>query len=174
MRMMRFLFLPAFALVFTVGGCTPFLDTQKSSAPAASVVGVPSTQIRFMGYCVFGDVPPGGKHIESNSDTGLIVLTNDSIFLLAGDLSNATVRRRIKYKEIDGVDARHFLRACQLQIVRGDIVTVMEITKNKALLDQAGTDRAAAILREHGVPAWKSLRYYQPKIPPPNIIFVPI
>jgi hypothetical protein len=159
----------AVALALTIAGCATPMSVEKSGGSVASVIGVPISQIKFIGYCQWGDVPPGGKHPESNGGQGSIVLTDDSVFLLAGDLPNETVKRRIRYMEINGVDVRHILRARQLQILKGDIVTVMVITKNKVLIDQAGTDRVAQILREHGVPAWKSERYYQPKIPPPDL-----
>src|SRR5712691_3533090 len=168
------LFLAALPLSLALGGCAAPLDVHKSSSSAASVIGVPVSQIQFVGYCDFGDVPPGGKHPEQNGGNGLIVLTNDSIFLLTGELPNTTVKRKIRYREINGVDVRHILRARQLQVLKGDIITVMVITKNKALIDQAGTDRVAQILREHGVPAWKSEKYYQPKIPPPDFILIPV
>lgn len=150
------------------------MNIEKSGGDAAAIIGVPSSQIQFIGYCGFGDVPPGGNHVESGGGQGLIVLTNDSIFLLAGDLPNASVRQRIKYKEIGGVDVRHFGRACQLQILKGNIVVVMEITKNKAMIDQKGSERARQILRQHGVPDWKSAKYYLPKPKIPIIIPIPI
>ena len=168
------LFLAALPVSLALGGCATPLDIHESSRSAASVVGVTASQIQFIGYCDFGDVPPGGKHPEQNGGNGLIVLTNDSVFLLTGELPNATVKRRIRYRDINGVDVRHMIRAYQLQIIRGDIITVMVITKNKALIDHAGTERAAEILRQHGVPAWQSPRYYSPKIPPPEFIPIPI
>lgn len=159
---------------FTLAGCATPLKIEKSGGDAAAIIGVPSSQIKFIGYCGFGEVPPGGNHTESGGGQGLIVLTADSIFLLAGDLPNAAVRQRIRYKEIGGVDVKHFGRARQLQILKGNAVVVMEITKNKALIDQEGSDRAAQILREHGVPAWKSQKYYLPKRSFPIIIPIPI
>jgi hypothetical protein len=158
-----------------IAGCAAPLDVQKSSKSAASIVGLAApSQIEFIAYCDFGDVPPGGKHPEKNGGNGLILLTNDSLLLLSGDLPSATVQRRINYREIDGTDVQHMIRAYQLQVIRGDVITVMTITKNKALIDQAATKHAADILRQHGVPAWKSPRYFQPKIPPPDFIFIPI
>jgi hypothetical protein len=172
---MRCLFLWALAVgVLGLSGCATPLNVQKSGASAAASVGVPSSQIKFIGYCGFGDVPPGGNHVESNGGQGLIILTGDSLVLLAGDLPNATVRQRIKYQDIGGVDVRHFGRARQLQILKGNVVVVMEITKNKAMIDQAGTDRAAEILRQHGVPQWQGKKYYLPKRKIPIIIPVPI
>jgi hypothetical protein len=173
--MMRsFLFMVLAAGAFALAGCATPLNVEQSGGSAASIVGVPASQIKFVGYCGFGDVAPGANHVESNSGQGLIVLTNDSLFLLSGDLPNASVRQRIKYKEIGGVDVRHFGRARQLQILKGNVIVVMEITKNKAMVDQEGTDRAAQILREHGVPEWKSLKYYMPKPKIPIIIPIPI
>lgn len=172
MRSLFLLTLAAGALL--LGGCASPLNVEKSGGSAASIIGVPSSQIRFMGYCNFGDALPGNKHIQMNTGQGLIVLTNDSLVLLAGDLPNANIDRKIKYKEIGGVDVRHFGRARQLQIIRGRTITVMEITKNKAMVDQEGTERAAEILRQHGVPAWKSERYYLPKSKIPIIIPIPI
>jgi hypothetical protein len=163
------------AVMLTLSACAAPLDVQKSSASAAPVVGVPASQIQFIAYCDFGDVPPGEKHPGQNGGNGLIVLTNDSIYLLQGsELPIAKVKRRIRYREIDGVDVRHMIRAYQLQLSRGDIITVMVITKNKALIDRELTERAAEILREHGVPSWRSPKYYAPKIPPPTVIPIPI
>jgi hypothetical protein len=163
------------ATMVVLGGCTAPLDIQKSSRAVASVAGLASpSQIQFIAYCDFGDVPPGSKHPEKDGGNGLILLTNDSLILLDGTLPNVTIQKRIKYGEIEGVDVQHVIRAYQLQIIRRDVITVMVITKNKALIDQAGTNRAAQLLREHGVPAWKSPRYFQPKIPPPTIIPIPI
>ena len=156
-------------------GCAAPLDVQKSSVLAASVAGLASpSQIEFIAYCDFGDVPPGGKHPENNTGNGLIVLTQDALVLLNGDLPNVTVRQRINYRQIDGVDVRHMIRAYQLQIRRGDVITVMVLTKNKALIDSAITKHAAEILRHHGVPAWESPHYFLPKIPPPKVIFIPV
>lgn len=172
---MRCLFFSVSAVgVLLLSGCATPLNVQKSGASAAEIVGVPASQIKFIGYCGFGEVPPGGNHVELNGGQGLIVLTGDSLVLLAGDLPNATVRQRIKYKDISGVDVRHFGRARQLQILKGNVVVVMEITKNKAMVDQAGTDRAADILRQHGVPQWQSKKYYLPKPKIPIIIPIPI
>jgi hypothetical protein len=171
---MRSLFLSALAMGgLALGGCATPLSVQKSGGDVASIIGVPSSQIKFVGYCGWGDVPPGGKNIGEGGQ-GLIVLTNDSVILLKGDLPAVTVERKIKYKEMSGVDAKHFIRACQLQILQKDVVVVMEITKNKAMIDQAGTDRAAQILREHGVPSFKAKKYYRPRIQPPNFIFIPM
>ena len=72
------------------------------------------------------------------------------------------------------MDVEQILRVYQLQILQKDVVVVMEITKNKAMIDGAGTNRAAQILREHGVPSFRAKKYYRPKIKPPEIIFVPI
>lgn len=154
-----------------LGGCAAPLNVQTSTGNAASVIGVPAPQIRFISYCGWGTVLVGGKYPEGGGD-GLIVLTNDSIILLQGDPA-LMVRRKIKYKEIDGVDVRHFGRARQLQILLKDVITLMEITKNKALVDQEGTERAAQILRDHGVPPFKSTKYYRPKIPIPTFIYIP-
>jgi hypothetical protein len=171
----RCLFLLVFSVgVFALGGCATPLNVEKNGGSAASLIGVPSSQIKFIDYCGFGDVPPDGKHIESNYGQGLIVLTSDSLVLLSGDLPNASVRQRIKYKDIGGVDVRHFGRARQLQILKGNVVVVMEITKNKAMIDQEGSDRAAGILRQHGVPHWQSKRYYLPKQKIPIFIPIPI
>jgi hypothetical protein len=172
---MRCLLLAALgAGVLAVGGCATPLNVEKNGGSAAAIVGVSQSQIRFIGYCGFGDVPPGGNHVESNGGQGLIVLTEDSLVLMAGELPNASVRQRIKYKDIGGVDVKHFGRARQLQILKGNVVVVMEITKNKAMIDQEGTDRAAQILRQHGVPQWQSKKYYLPKPQIPIIIPIPI
>jgi hypothetical protein len=172
---MRCLLLSALAGgVLALGGCATPLTVEKSGGSAAAIVGVPSSQIKFIGYCGFGDVPLGGNHTESNGGQGLIVLTDDSLVLLAGELPNAAVRQRIKYKDIGGVDVRRFGRARQLQILKGNVVVVMEITKNKAMIDQEGSDRAAQILRQRGVPQWQSKRYYLPKRKIPIIIPIPI
>ena len=169
---MRALF--AVGIAFTFGACAAQLDIPKTIAPAAALVGVPPSQVEFVAYCDFGDVPPGEKHPGENGGNGLIVLTNDSIYLLQGDLPTATVKRRIRYRELNGVDVRHMIRAYQLQVLRRDIITVMVITKNKALIDRGLTERAAEILRQHGVRSWQSPRYFAPKIPPPTIIPIPI
>ncbi len=172
---MRCLLLAALtAGILAVGGCATALNVERNGGPAAAIVGVSQSQIRFIGYCGFGDVPPGGNHVESNGGQGLIALTDDSLVLMAGELPNASVRQRIKYKDIGGVDVRHFGRARQLQILKGNVVVVMEITKNKAMIDQEGTDRAAQILRQHGVPQWQSKKYYLPKPQIPIIIPIPI
>jgi hypothetical protein len=172
--MMPSLFLAALAVgSLALGGCATPLNVQKSGGDVASIIGVPSAQIKFIGYCGWGDVRAGGKNQEGGGQ-GLIVLTDDSIILLKGDLPAATVQRKIKYKEISGVDVRHFIRARQLQILQKDVVVVMEITKNKAMVDQAGTERAAQILRGHGVLPFKGKKYYRPRIRPPLIIFIPV
>lgn len=173
---MRFLFLFPMAIAMAgLGGCAEPLDVRQASSSAASIVGTPASQIEFIGYADFGDVPPGGKHPEQNGGNGWIVLTNNSMFLLnGGDFADAKVKRRIKYTEIGGVDVKHVIRAYQLQVIRGNVITVVVITKNKALIDEAGTKRAAEILQQHGVPAWKSEHYYQPKIPPPDVILIPV
>ena len=172
---MRCLFPAALvASILALGGCATPLNIERSSDSAASIIGVPSSQIKFIGYCGFGDVPPGGNHVESNGGQGLIVLTSDSVVLMAGDLPNASAVQRIKYKDIGGVDVRRFGRARQLQILKGSVVVVMEITKNKAMVDQEGTDRASQILRQHGVPQWQSKKYYLPKPKIPIIIPIPI
>src|SRR5437588_8684978 len=172
---MRFLFLSALVGgVLALGGCATPLNVEKNGGSAAAIVGVAQSEIKFIGYCGFGDVPPGANHIESNGGQGLIVLTDDSVVLMAGELPNASVRQRIKYKDIGGVDVRHFGRARQLQILKGNVVVVMEITKNKAMVDQEGTDRASQILRQHGVPQWQSKKYYLPKPKIPIIIPIPI
>jgi hypothetical protein len=171
---MRSLFFAALSMgSLALGGCATPLTVQKNGGDVASIIDVPSSQIKFIGYCQWGDVPPGGKN-WGNGGQGLIVLTNDSIFLLKGDLPGATVQRKIKYKEISGVDVKHIIRAYQLQIMHKDVVVVMEITKNKAMIDQAGTERAAQILRERGVPSFEGKKYYRPRIPPPDFIFIPI
>src|SRR5436853_5957226 len=90
------------AAAFGLGACAAPLDVNKSSAPAAAIVGVPASQILFIAYCDFGDVPPGEKHPGHNGGNGFIVLSNDSIYLINGELPNATVKRRIKYRELDG------------------------------------------------------------------------
>jgi hypothetical protein len=174
---MRFLVLSlSAAAALALSGCATPLNVEKNGGSAAAIIGVPSSQIQFIGYCGFGDVPPGRNHVEpgSGNGQGLIVLTNDSVFLLAGDLPNASIKQRIKYKDISGVDVRHFGRARQLEILKGNVIVVMEITKNNAMVDQEGTERAAQILRQHGVPQWQSKKYYLPKPKIPIIIPIPI
>jgi hypothetical protein len=172
--MVRSLLVSAIAVGgLALGGCATPLSVRDNGSSVASLIGIPASQIKFVGYCGWGEVPPGGKN-PGPGGQGLIVLTNDSVVLLNGDLPSATVQRKIKYKEISGVDVKHFIRACQLQILQKDVVVVMEITKNKAMIDQAGSERAAQILREHGVPSFESKKYYRPRISPPTFIFIPI
>ena len=90
---MRFLFLSALVGgVLALGGCATPLNVEKNGGSAAAIVGVAQSEIKFIGYCGFGDVPPGANHIESNGGQGLIVLTDDSVVLMAGELPNASVR----------------------------------------------------------------------------------
>lgn len=173
-RAARTLFLCALTMGgLTLSGCvaTP-LNVQKSSADAGSIIGVPSSQIEFIGYCGFGEVPPGGEELQWGGKR-LVVLTNDSIILLKGDLPGATLQRKIKYKELGGVGVKHFVRVRQLQVLQKDVVVVFEVIKSNAMIDQAGTERAAQILRDHGVPSFPAKKYYRPRIPPPEFIFVP-
>jgi hypothetical protein len=172
--MMRSLLVAALSIgCLALGSCATPLSVQKSGGDIASVINVSPAQIKFMGYCQWGEVPPGAKNTSAGGQ-GLIVLTNDSICLLKGDLPAATIGRKIRYKEISGVSVKQILRAYQLQILQKDVVVVMEITKNKAMIDGAGTKRAAQILWEYGVPSFQAKKYYRPKIPPPEFIFIPI
>ncbi|HST30453.1 MAG TPA: hypothetical protein VLK27_06395 [Chthoniobacterales bacterium] len=73
-----------------------------------------------------------------------------------------------------GVDVHHFGRGRQLQIRTDSGVIVIEVSNKKALIDSEGTERAREILRQHGVPDWKSDTHYLMKVKTPIIIPIPM
>ena len=157
-------------LLFT--GCASPLKKEAASADVGKTLGVPASDIAFVGYCSFGDAPPSGNHVSFTQ--GILALTKNSLILLSDDLPHAVPLRKIKFTEMRGVDVHHFGRGRQLQIRSESGVLVIEISKNKALVDTAGTEKVREILRQHGVPDWKSDTHYLMKVKTPIVVPIPM
>ena len=152
--------------------CASPLKQEAASADVGKTLGVPASDIAFVSYCSFGDAPPSGNHVSFIQ--GVLALTKTSLVLLSDDLPHAVPLRKIKFAEMRGVDVHHFGRGRQLQVRSETGVLVIEISKNKALVDTAGTEKVREILRQHGVPDWKSDTHYLMKVKTPIIVPIPM
>jgi hypothetical protein len=158
------------AALLLFSGCATPLKVETNGEDLARVIGASPSEISFVSYCSFGEPLPSSIHVKFIE--GVILLTHDSIVLLSGNPPKVAVKQRIRFAELMGVDLKHFGRGRQLQVLKGSTVTVMEISASKSMIDHGGSERAQQILREHGVPEWKSNKYYLRLVETP--IFIPI
>lgn len=154
-----------------LAGCATPLQTETIAPQIAKMTGVPSSDIVFVSYCSFGEAPPSGHHVSFTE--GIIALSRNTLFLIQGDLAGE-VAHRIGFSEMLGVDVHHFGRGRQLQIRTNRSVMVIEVSKNRQIVDAEGTEKARQILQEHGVANWKSDTHYLMKTKIPIIVPVPL
>src|SRR5262245_58020148 len=76
-----------------LAGCATPLKQDAASPDVGRILGVSSSDVRFVSYCSFGDAPPSGHHVSF--DQGIIAITRDSLVLLKGDLAKASVAHRL-------------------------------------------------------------------------------
>ena len=149
-------------VVCIVAGCAAAPLNVETSGPAvAQTLGVSSSDITYLGSCAFGQAPPSGIHVSFTD--GVVVLTRDTLVLMAGKLPHAVPIQRIEFREMRGVDLRHFGRGRQLQILTAGGITVVERIPTTVQVYDA--------LRQRGVPEWKGDKYYLMR---PKAMIVPI
>jgi hypothetical protein len=155
-----------------MGGCATPLDISKNGPPLAQAVGIPSENIQFISYCSFGECRVWEKELIFIE--GILVVTPDSIHLFGGNLNDLSQKQEIKltYQKIDGIDIRRYGKGRQIQILNGEHLVVIEITKNKAFIDQEGSEQIYELITKRGIKVWHSKRYYRATVP--SMIFIPL
>ena len=153
-------------------GCATPLTIESDGNRLAAILGIEHEDVRFISYCTFDEIRRWEK--KTKPTEGIVALTRDDIRMLGGDLRTASTKKeiRIPISEIEGIDIRHFGRGRQLQLIVGEHLIVLEVTANKQLIDQEGSQRLYDLIISSGAPTWESEKYYLQEAPP--IMFIPI
>jgi hypothetical protein len=148
-------------------GCATQIQMESQGDALVRAAGVPQTEFKFVTKCDFGEAPPSGTHIKFVS--GVIVITRDSIMLLAGKGTKFSFAQRLPFKEMAGIDLKRFGLGRQLQILRkdGGITVILP-----AVDIESGADRIRQMVLDHGVRPWTGPHFYLLLVDTP--IFIPI
>lgn len=159
------------AAAFLAGCATP-LTKETDVQRFAEIIRVPRTDVQFISYCTFAETRGWDDHAVFTE--GIVAVTSAGLHVLGGNLNNASSKREIvlSNQQISGIDLRHYGRGRQLHLWSGDHILVLEITANKAFVDQAGSEQVLQMFRTRGIPQKKSDHYFKGSVPP--ILFVPI
>ena len=163
------LILAVAAIALLLPGCATPLTLQQDAGELGQAIGVPPSEIVFASYCDFGEAPSRGKHVAFTH--GTLVVGRSSLYLLRGSGAAASIEKQIRFSDINGADMKRYGLGRQLQLLVGTTVVVIQITKNKALADPAGSETVRQILRDQGVRDFTGPKFFFPR---PSTIIVPI
>ena len=164
----------AVSCIFILAGCTTPLNVATDGATFATAVRIPNDDVKFISYCDFGEGREWADDI--GLIRGIIAITTNAVYLSAGGLNDAFQQREIVifFKDMNGIDLKHFGLGRQVQFKTADHVVVVQVTRNRQTIDREASEEVYRLIKEHGVAEWESRKFYIQKPAPVYVMPMPV